>query len=44
MVDTSLEIECRNCNERFWYEGDKTYPEIVECLNCNRMSKIPEDG
>jgi len=45
MVDTALEIECRNCNNTFWYDGEKTAPNTVECPECNRKTDIiPEDG
>jgi len=44
MVDTSLELECRNCGNYFWYSGEKQNPETVECPECNNPVQIPEDG
>jgi len=44
MVDSSLELKCSNCGERFWYSGNKKYPETIECKNCSNPIKIIEDA
>jgi DNA-directed RNA polymerase subunit RPC12/RpoP len=44
MVQTALEAECKNCNNKFWYNGEKDYPETIECPECGSEVKIPEEG
>lgn len=44
MVDTALEIECSNCKNKYWYSGEKSNPENVECSECFTENEIPEDG
>ncbi|WP_256727644.1 hypothetical protein [Candidatus Nanohalobium constans] len=44
MVETALEITCDSCSNRFWYSGEKKYPETVECSKCSKENKIPEEG
>jgi len=44
MVDTSLELECGSCGNKFWYSGGKQNPEIVDCPKCGCDIIVPEDG
>jgi DNA-directed RNA polymerase subunit RPC12/RpoP len=44
MVDSSLEIECNNCGNKYWYNGSKQSPDSVECPDCYESNKLPEDG
>ena len=44
MVDTSLEIECSSCGNKFWYSGEKVHPQSAECPKCYSENLIPEDG
>lgn len=44
MVDTHLELECTDCGKKFWYSGEKGYPETEECPGCGNPVKIPEEG
>lgn len=44
MVETDMEVECRNCSRKFWYSGDKIFPSTVECPKCNFDTKIPEEA
>ena len=44
MVDTSLELECRSCGNKFWYSGGKENPETVDCPKCGSKVMVLEDG
>jgi rRNA maturation endonuclease Nob1 len=44
MVDTALELVCEACGEKFWYSGEKEYPETVDCPSCGNPVEVTEDG
>jgi len=44
MVDTTLEIECKACGNKYWYSGEKSNPASLECPKCYTENKIPEEG
>ncbi|MFO7794209.1 MAG: hypothetical protein R6V35_04525 [Candidatus Nanohaloarchaea archaeon] len=44
MVDSSLELECSSCGNFFWYSGEKSFPDSIECPECGSSVVISEDG
>lgn len=44
MVPTALEIECGACGNNFWYSGEKSNPERLECPKCHEMVLIPDNS
>jgi len=44
VVDSSLELVCSSCGRKFWYSGDKEYPETIDCRKCGAEVQIIEDA
>jgi DNA-directed RNA polymerase subunit RPC12/RpoP len=42
MIKTSLEVECNECGHKFWYNGEKKYPDTINCTKCKNPVEIPE--